>query len=89
MNKLTHLEATKVLTDAYRLRTEYRQSGSRLGQSIHWAANPELSSLDMSLQEKLILILDAFHATDLDFYHLTDDNRVMECFYKHYVEQGI
>ena len=65
---LTHLEATKVLTDAYRLRVEYRKSGSRLGQSIHWAANPELSSLDRDLQEKLIDVLDSHHATVYDFY---------------------
>ena len=89
MEKLTHLEATKVLTEAYQLRTQYRESGSRLGQSIHWACNPEISSLDKSLQDKLLSLLDADHASPNDFYYFTDNDKVIELFYQCYTENNI
>ena len=87
MEKLSHLEATKVLTEAYQLRTQYRESGSRLGQSIHWACNPEISSLDKSLQDKLLSLLDADHASPNDFYHWIDEDKVFATFYIRYVEE--
>ena len=87
MTKLTHLEATKILIAVYQLRTQYHKSGSRLGQLIHWAANPELSSLEIHLQKKLAEVLDSHHATDIDFFYWTDESEVLKVFYTHYVEK--
>lgn len=86
MNKLSHLEATKILTEAYRLKAQFRTSGSRLGQSIHLTYNPELSCLDQELQAKLLSLLDSDHATDNDFYHWTDEDKVFTTFYLLYVK---
>lgn len=88
MKKLTQVEASQVLTEAYRLRTQYRDSGSRLGQSIHWACNPEISTLDESLQDKLISLLDADHTSPNDFYHWINEDKVFATFYVRYVEEG-
>lgn len=88
MSKLTYLEATKILTEAYRLKAQFKSSGSRLGQSIHWTCNPEISSLDKSLQDKLLSLLDADHTSPNDFYHWMDEDKVFATFYIRYVEEG-
>lgn len=88
MDKLTHLEATKILTEAYRLRTKFRSSGSRLGQSIHWVCNDELSYLKPELQEKLLILLDHYHAGESDFYHWVDDDKILTVFYSRYVQEN-
>jgi hypothetical protein len=85
MVKLTQIEATKIMTEAYRLKALFRTSGSRLGQSIHWVCNSELSNLPVQLQNKLIVLLDSDHAGDNDFYHWTDDDKVFTTFYSRYV----
>ena len=87
MNKLTQQEAQLVLQEAYRLKAEC--AGTRMGQSIWWVAsgsylNPLLSK---ELQKNLFNLLDFKHDNDVDFYHWTDDNNVLQCFYEHFVEQ--
>jgi hypothetical protein len=82
--KLTYLEATKVLKEAYRLKTQFRSSSSRLGQSIYWTTNDELSSLDLGLRDKLVSMLLAYHGTEGDFYYL-EDEETLSLFYKLYV----
>lgn len=86
MNKLTQQEAAKVLAEALRLESLYKKSGSRLGQSIHWACNDE-SRLDAELKCKLMQLLDSSYATDDDFYHEIDEVFVTNKFYELYVEQ--
>lgn len=88
MNKLTQQEAQLVLQEAYRLKAQYVDSKSRLGQSIWWVAsggylNPPIQK---ELQSNLFDLLDFKHDEGIDFYFSTDDNDVLEVFYKHFVE---
>ena len=88
MNKLSRKEASDVLAEARRLQEKYKDSGSRLSQSIHWACGYEAESqLPKELCLKLLAMLDKYDQTELDFYHDNKDNRVIQKFYEHYVEE--
>lgn len=88
MNKLTRKEASDVLVEARRLQEKYKDSGSRLSQSIHWACGYQAESqLPKELCLKLLAMLNKHNATELDFYHDNKDNRVIQKFYELCVEE--
>lgn len=84
MEKLTHLEANKVLTEAYKLRTQFSVHNGRLGQSIHWTTDDSLSSLERDLRLKLEKLIAYYFRTAYNFYYESDEN-VLDLFYKYYV----
>lgn len=86
MNKLNHKEASQVIMEAYRLKFQCVDSGSRLSQSIWWCSTKQ-STLPEELQEKLYQLIDQHRGTELDFYHDNKDNRVIQKFYEYYVEE--
>lgn len=86
MNKLSQLEATQVITEAYRLKFQYANSGSRLSQAIWWCSSQH-STLPEELQEKLYQLIDQHRGTELDFYYWKDEQKVIQKMYELYVEE--
>lgn len=86
MQKLTQQEAVRVLAEASHLQYLHRKSKARLGQAIWWCYT-ENSTLSEELKEKLYNLIDKDRGTDDDFYYFTDNDKVIELFYKLYVEQ--
>lgn len=86
MRLLTQQEAQLVLQEAYRLKAEYANAKSRIGQSMHWTASLD-SKLPFGLVCRLANLLEDKQAEGIDFYHWADDNKVIQCFYEHFVEQ--
>jgi hypothetical protein len=85
--KLTQQEAKLVLNEAYRLKAEYTYAHSRLGQSLWWTTTSENSKLIHHLAQKFEFILHSFTIQGIDFYYEPDDNKTLEKFYEHFVEQ--
>jgi hypothetical protein len=85
--KLTQQEAQLVLNEAYRLKGEYALANSSLGQSLWWTTASEDSKLIHHLAQKFEFILHSFTVQGIDFYYGTDDNKTLEKFYEHFVEQ--
>lgn len=84
MNKLSRKEASQVIIEARRLQVLHTPY-SRMGQSIWWCSTKQ-STLPEELQEKLYQLIDQHRGTELDFYHFTDGDKVIELFYQLYVE---
>lgn len=82
--KLTREESLLVLKEAKLLQAEYASSGSRLGQSIHWLR--DYGYLQEDVHRNLDTLLNENEQKGIDFYHWTDDNKVLEAFYEHFVE---
>lgn len=84
MERLTQLEATQVITEAYRLKFQHAASGSRLSQAIWWCSSLH-STLPEELQEKLYQLIDQHRGTELDFYYWKDEQKVIQKMYELYV----
>lgn len=87
MNTLSRKEASQVIAEAYRLKFQYANSGSRLSQSIWWCCSNQTSTLPEELQGKLYQLVDQHRGSELDFYHWKDEQKVIQKFYELYVEE--
>lgn len=88
MRLLTQQEAQLVLQEAYSLKAKYAHAKSRLGQSIHWVSSPtvEVTAVE-NIKFTLYRLLVDKQAEGVDFFYWPDDNKVLEAFYEHFVEQ--
>lgn len=86
--KLTQTEAQIVITEAYRLQEMYKDSRARLGQAIWWCCqNTEDHRTNVEVSQRLVQILEIqSQQNKLDFFYWTDDQKVLEAFYEHFVE---
>lgn len=83
MNKLNHLEANVIITEADRLMRNFPTW--RLGQAILNCCDDQFSNLSVDLRNKLYFLLDSDRTTKYDFYHWTDYYELMNSFYTRYV----
>ena len=85
--KLPPFDAQVILNEAYRLKAKYEHVKSRLGQSIYWTYSSDESTLDVTLKERIKYVLHWNIAMGIDFFYEPDDNKTLDVFYKHFVEE--
>jgi hypothetical protein len=84
--QLTQQDAQVILNEAYRLKAQYEHAKSRLGQSLWWTYSSDESTLDVTLKERIKYVLHLNTAMGIDFFYEPDDNKTLDVFYKHFVE---
>ena len=85
--KLTQQDAQVILKEAYRLKALHKDSSARLGQSLWWCSSVEQRvELEDDIKFNLFVLLSHLAREGIDFYYEPDDNKTLDMFYKHFVE---
>jgi len=73
MNLLSQKQAEELIQKAYKNLQKYNKGSMRLGQTL----------FNMLPED----IYRHFTGTEYDFYYCQEEQKVLECFYQHYVEE--